>query len=495
MDMGRNAGIEGIVDIAGSPSFGVKVLFWAEDTNVGSVDNTGQGDTDLGDSLSLIENGNVIIRGKVRVDLFPFPSQLKNAQGTVTFYLDKSLPGSGKVDVKMSATYRFEKVKAEYAEAKEKTWDITLVGQRVSELTPSGFANNATVPTVTARAAGNKYLYNGRNKLYDANTLVTYAVQVFNVWGLSADTDAAEVTAITSILSAYSTAPITSLKQHTASCQRLSSGVVRITLRWSLRSTADDVLFPLTQSTRSALNGYNDSVGSLVLTGATLSVATQINTLYQAFTAENFMWALHLRKNSDGKAIAKYEYRNPGIEERISARGSRWVEARVDSGNVQVYVVSNIPGGTGYRKIRFSPVKVQNRKVRSFVILRNLNSPTVPEDSGSSIGGTTLPNIGTINNATFQGIPAGQCIYDGPHMTVHLGMPGITSFPMMVGWRFRSDSLGIVEGIPQRMFNTTWNLPIAYTGSGWTNVSTLGAPFTSIVVPTSGDFTAFTKTL
>jgi len=64
VEHGRNAGVEGICDITGSGvQFGVRVLFFAEASGVSSVNNTGQGDTDLADSLALIENGTAILRG------------------------------------------------------------------------------------------------------------------------------------------------------------------------------------------------------------------------------------------------------------------------------------------------------------------------------------------------------------------------------------------------------------------------------------------------
>lgn len=491
MNKGRQAGTEGVVDIVGYPQFGAQVLFWNEDTVVSSVNNTGQGDGDIGDSLGLIENGNVILRGKVRKDLFPFPAILKNAQGTVTFYCDKApVSGTGQADVKMTATFRIEKVSQRHDEKTETMWDITIAGQRVGDLVPSGFAGDSRQPSTTARTAGNKYLYEGRQKLYDPNSLVDMSDQMFNVWGISADTDAAEVTAITGILAAYSTAPQTGEKQHTATCHRLSSAVVRVRVHWQRLDTKDQRLFPITWSKRTAVNGYSDSVGSLVLSG-TNSLATQANLLYLAFTAQNYQWALTLSPATDGQRVAKYEYLNPGIEERISAQGSKWIEVKASGTNSQVYISQNIAGGTGFRKVRFSRVRVDSRKVRTFIIKRHLHSPTVPEDSGSSIGGYTLPDIGKVNSDTFQGVPATQCLYDGPDLTVHLGMPGISSYPMIAGWKFKTDSAGFFENVPEGMFTHVWELATNYTGSGWTNVQDLGEPFASITQAGTASFAAF----
>ena len=167
MDQGRNDGATGVVDITGTPQFGVRVLFWKEATTVSSANNTGQGDADLADSLALIENGTVILRGKLRKDLFPFPAVLKNASGTLTFTAFKAIPGGGQQDVKMVATVRFDRVESNVDEKTETMWDVTLGCQRISALTPSGFANNGSQPTTTARTAGNKYLYEGRSKIYD----------------------------------------------------------------------------------------------------------------------------------------------------------------------------------------------------------------------------------------------------------------------------------------------------------------------------------------
>lgn len=247
MDKGRNAGAEGIVDFVGSPQFGCKVMFWAENTGVSGTDNTGQGSNDLGDSLSLIENGTILLRAKVRRDLFPFPANLKNASGTVTFYLDKPASTSGQASLQMTATYRFDKVDFKYDEKTETLWDLTLGGDRISALTPSGFANNGSQPTTTARAPGNQYLYSGRSKVYDPSTvgpIIDGSVQRVNLWGVSADTDAAEVTAIGTILAAYVTPPQPREVVNTITCNRLSSSVLTFTINWKQLNAQRDIEVP-----------------------------------------------------------------------------------------------------------------------------------------------------------------------------------------------------------------------------------------------------------
>jgi hypothetical protein len=282
------------------------------------------------------------------------------------------------------------------------------------------------------------------------------------------------------------------LKILNASFHRSDSSGGYIGVEWSPRNTEDGLQFPRTMSRRTAINGYSDSVGDIV-NSDTNSIAVQANILYTAFTAQSFMWGMTLHPITDGKRLAVYEYRNMGIEERISSRGDRRVGVRLGTNgtDIQVYVIRNDVVGGGVQRLQFSKVTVNSRKIRTFTIRRNLNSPTVPEDSGSSINGVTMPDIGKTNGATFQGIAAGQAIYDGPDLTVHLGMPGIVSFPMAAGWRFRSDSYGFYDGIPERMYTQRWELTTNYTATGWTNVSTLGAPFTDIVQCSTASFAAF----
>lgn len=245
MDHGRDAGITGAVDIAGSPQFGVKVLFWNETTDISSVNNTGQGDGDLDDSLALIESGRMLLRGKVRRDLYPFPATLKNASGTLTFTY--SAAAGGTAAVKMSCQVRFDKVDFKYDEKSETMWDITIGADRLGALTPTGFAGNGNQPTTTARTAGNKYLYAGREKHYDPATIgpiIDSSLQKFNLWGVAADTDAAELTAIATILAAWNTPPQTREKVYTAAVVRLSASVVQITVQWRQLNSQDAIEVP-----------------------------------------------------------------------------------------------------------------------------------------------------------------------------------------------------------------------------------------------------------
>jgi hypothetical protein len=261
---------------------------------------------------------------------------------------------------------------------------------------------------------------------------------------------------------------------------------------WQLatRDSYDNEVFPHTYSSRTAMNGYSDSTADIIAASGT--VANQANSLYANFTSEAFAWALELHPRTDGLRKVIKRYRNPGWKEIIKSRGSKLVEVRKNGSAIEVYVLHNIAMGNGWRRLYFCRQRVNSRKVRRFVLRRVITSPVVPEDSGSSINGVTLPDIGTVNSASFQGNPAGQCIYEGPDMTVHLGMPGITTFPMEVGWIFRTDSQGIFNNIPQGMFSRRgYPLLTNYTGTGWTDVTTLGAPFSDISAPTSASFAGF----
>lgn len=246
MNKGRGAGVTGVVDIQGSPQFGVEVLAWSPTETVSSTDNTGQGDLDLGDSLALIQNGTLILRGQVRRDLFPVPTSLKNSSGVVTFTYVQQMPGSGATDITCSGTYRFESVKINYDEPQKDLWAITLTAVLVGAFTYAGFGAQVTS---TARTPGNKYLYTGREKVFDATDLtgayiVDRSIQVFNVWGVSADTDAQEITSIAAIIAAYTTAPQTHEKTYTATANRLSSTVIKITLVWKQLNSRDEIEVP-----------------------------------------------------------------------------------------------------------------------------------------------------------------------------------------------------------------------------------------------------------
>ena len=487
------------------------MLFWKEDSAVSSADNTGQGDQDQAQSLTLIEDGNVILRGKVLRTAFPSPNVLQNAIGTVTFNLDIPDSNTAQAPIKMSADYRFEKVTFEYSEKTETTWDITIVGNRVTPLVFSGFNNNGTNPTFASIGTGNKYLYAGRSKTVDPYFLVDRSVQRFNVWGIAADTDAAEVTAVAGILAAYSTPPQSNEQVYTSEVVRRSSGVVTITVLWRQRTTAQDQTFPVTSSGRYTIKPYTDAVGFLFLLG-TNNLATQTNILanssFNTWNVNPYLFGLRATMVTPSIAKGVWQYLNPGVQIRGSGAAiPRTVSVRNNStnGTLDVFLSINVAYGTGRRRVVASPVQFGSalgRRVADFTITRHIEGTVLPDQNPATINGVTLPQLNSCNNGSFLGSPAGTVMYLGVKFsaTYNLLSGGAS---MIVVYSFHLDSAGIVAGAPQVRQRP---IPVfgdgvhaVPTGLGWqpgTNNGTsssfaLGFPFGNLFLPSQQSFASF----
>jgi hypothetical protein len=490
MDTGRNGGISGVVDTAGNPSFGVKVYVWKEETSASRVDTTGQGSNDLSSVVGLLENGSVILQGKVRRDQFPNPNRLLNARGTLTMTLEKAMPGSGATDVKQVGVYDFKKVEKAYNEKDQTVWDVTIVGDRYGSLTLTGFGGTQTI--TSALASGNSYTYAGRQKLYDPNGLVDSSDQSFVCWGIATDNDAAEVTTIAGILSSYSTAPQTAEKQHTAVGERLSSGVMRIKLHWSPRSTSDDLLFPQTNSVRSYTDAFTDKVPFIV--DSTLSSANLANAIANASQGAAYLHSVLVRPHSDGKKVVVFDYQNPGQLWRGSTKsGARQVMGRVNNAGVVELFVDDIRAYSNTRcLIYLRPITDYTVLIRDVVLFRVITSTVIPEAYPSTINGVALPYVGQANNATFQGLPAGTAVYQGVKFKVKIDQLINGALTMLMGYLFHTNSYGIVNGLPGTYVRRAYlrQFPGGYpSAQSWVSAATLGFP--GCVVPTQGSFAAF----
>jgi hypothetical protein len=494
-------GITGQCTITGIPSFGMQVLFWKESTTISDLDITGQGDADQSDSIGLIENGNAILRGKVQRENIPFPKLLKDAIATFTFYLDKPASATGQAPLQMTATFRIDKVENELDEKTKTFWDMTIVAVRQGGLTASGFANNATTSALTPRPAGNKYLYRDRSKVYDPNSLQSTSDQTFAVWGITTDNDAAEVTAIGAILAAYSTAPQTNQKQVVATGRRLSSGVMMIAVHWGYKDTVDLATYPQMVSTRSALDPFTDRNSVVITSGIT--VANLANTLWGQFQGVPYSKSLSVMPLTPNQKLVNYDYHNIGYLVRGSTRsGARGIKAQMSGSTPQLWVnqffqYSGTLGGsyTGRAMIVLDYLNDYSISIRDFIIYRIILGTTIPENSSSSINGVTLPDIGQLNYETFLGLPAKTAVYQGVKFKLNLGLTAAGNMNMLVGYSFHANSNGIINGVPNNIFNRRLIQQISaltYTGPGWYSAAALGFP--GVVQPTvaaAGAFGAF----
>ncbi len=500
MNNGGNSGIRGYVNDTVGAGFGVFVLHWKEGNRLSSVDITGMGDADQSDSLSLIESGSLLIRGQVRKDLYPVPTVLKNATGTVTEYYDKAISNSGATDVNRSASYRFTEVNFEDDEKDQTLWRLTLMADRVSAVTTTGFGGTQTI--TSARTPGNKYAYEGRVKLYDPAGLNDTSDQTIFVWGLAADTDANDVATIGTILAAYTTPPQTSEKQHTITSQRLASGVIKIRIHWSPRSTTDDELFPETISTRGPSEPFTDSEAFIL--NDTRGTAQVSNVLNNACSNTDYLHTILVRPRTDGKKRVVYKYVNPGVLVNFHVRsGARQIAARLNGTNSQLLLANAYQYSATRALLVLSYLNDYTQEINDFTIFRQVRGTHVPKADPDTINGVTLPAIGTVNSGAFLGYAEGHVAYAGVRGKVNIGLStgGTVTFVMFMAYAFHANTYGIVTGLPQQIIGrklvqqigsatlTAIMGSLSTSAPIWVNAADIGYP--GIIAPPSGSFDAF----
>lgn len=262
-----------------------------------------------------------------------------------------------------------------------------------------------------------------------------------------------------------------------------------VEVRGGLRSHADDLLFPATKSFRSAQSPYMDYAAQLV--AASGDIATQANTLWAAFQSVNYALGLWLYPRTDGLRKVVYIYRNPGIMFRgASGGGERLVMSKLNGTNPQVYVVSNLSLGSGWRQVRLSRVTVHDSTFREFSITRLITGTTIPEAYPSTINSVELPHKGDIllnGSNSFLGLADSTCQYKGPAYRTNLSLSG--TLPFFMRYTLKQDDQGFAQGLPERYFHEPQYFNTSATNLGWTNVSTLNIP--DVSVPGGHHFQAF----
>jgi hypothetical protein len=239
MDKGRNAGITGIVDITGAPQFTAKVMKFSMSGATADVDTTGQGSDGESSSRAGDENGGLVITAEVRRDGFPVPQKLANAIGTIKIQMD--------VGIYATETVRVQSYKCDFDEAKESIWRLAIVCTRISATVWTGWKGTQSNPNPPA--AKSTYLYSGRQKVVDKNTIVDNSAMTIDVSGLTTDTDAGEIARLASVLTAFATPPQSGEKLYTSTVTRTDATGMRVALVWKPNDSVDDIVFPATSIT------------------------------------------------------------------------------------------------------------------------------------------------------------------------------------------------------------------------------------------------------
>ena len=474
--LGQNLnGIAGIIDINGSPLIGVRVYVFGDESSISKVDTTGQGSGNYASSVSLIESGTLIFSGALQKDHYPVPQKLTNARGKIVLTYD--LNG---VTTTREEIIRIASVKFEQDQKDSQNWKVIGTAERIGPAVTKGFGG--TQQAGAPLAPGNVYSYSGRNKVWDNNQLTDSSTQPFILWGLTADTDAAEVTAITTIISAYSTAPQTNEQVASAEVQRLSASVVRVVVTWKQRNSANDVNFPASSALVSAIQANRWSVSEIIPSSA--SDITEANTQFAIRQNQAYLLNLQLRSLTPTQKQLISNYVNPGIQVLgLSMGGGRLVPARISGGNLQLHVLEtpdgNLKFGTGFRWLTFSKQWLVSSPIRRFLVTRMLTGTTIPEYA---------TQMGMVNNASFLGLATGTCIYEGCSFSTNIALSGTYTF--FVSYHFRSDANGVYDQVPESLFLSGRACATSSTATGWQNLSTLGLSGI-IQAPTQTDFSVF----
>ncbi len=258
-------------------------------------------------------------------------------------------------------------------------------------------------------------------------------------------------------------------------------------------SSVDRLTFPRTSEYRSAQAPWQSLQASTIT--ASGSMATQASSLWASFQGVNYAKGLRLVPVTDGTRMVIYEYVDPGILlEGLTTGGGRWIEARLNGSDVEVYVTSNLSQGNGIRRLTFSRQKISGLPVRRFIMRMQISGTTIPEEYPSKINSQDMPLIGDTNSSTFLGLPAGTCVYEGPVYALNITLAGTITFFM--GYQFRADANGIVGGMPQEYFLRPVSIATASTlgmsTPTWVNAGSLG--LSDVLVPNSSSFVAFEQT-
>lgn len=492
IERGKPGGVTGMIDMlvnnntSSQIQFAAQIGEWDYAASYPLINRSGRGGRPrfrLGDL-----SGHFEYSGSLQLASAPMPFNQKYNRGTLTLTQQISQSGTPLDYIKLPIT--INKSEFSFNEKTKDTWNVTGAGVvNGTTATMTWMGNPITLSTATANFLQTDV---GLSKTVDPLNNITSATQRFDYEGVP-DNDTGEFLATLTVLASL-IAPIDGLKIHSGRFTRTDSVGGEIAVDWRQRDTDDDINFPATFSSRSADQPNIDHDAQRL--NSTASTAAFANQLFLAFQGTPYAKSLSVRPLSDGGTISQYavvfNYYNPGaLVTGDTFGGGREVSAMVSGSNAQMWAQTNYAYGT-LRQIQFSKRVVYGSCIREFILFRQLTGTTIPEQSPSTINGVTLPLIGQTNGSSFLGISAGHCLYQGVHFKVNLGTTTAGNAPIAVGYKFYSDTLGIIDGVPDILFTrpyTTFSSDTA-TQPHWMNVSNFSMA-SDIVVPGTASFDAF----
>ena len=242
------------------------------------------------------------------------------------------------------------------------------------------------------------------------------------------------------------------------------------------RSTAQDIWQPHTRSTRSQVGPDTDDIAAIISSVA--SDASDADSLMAAVQGNDYMLGLSVTGIDAVHKLVIYEQVNPGVvTDFIGGGGERTVFAKIDSdGDVNVFVTTNFAETSGYRRVRFSPMRV-NAILRSIVYRRFFKGTVVPDHASQFMN---------VNNATFDGLGTGKVIYESCSGVVKRSS-AVRAF--FINYHVRYDSMGLVAETPIDLFQGERHMPPGCTTSlGWVKASAVSSALAAaFTLPTASD--------
>lgn len=240
-DTGQNGGITGLIDLvnaAGTTAkFRGRMFVASQSIHAGETDNAGRGDGDFPDQAYTFSDGLFKIDGIADSLAYTAPNNWIGETGTISYQISARSRVSYPVRVTGQTLERDEKI--------EQQTNLVLSG-RIT-MFPTFTVDGVAQPTAGNPNGSTKALWSGMVKHVDTgpNNLQGAGSQLWSVWGLS-DNDAAEVTGITALVTAYA-ASVSGLVLKFADLKRISARLCRISFTESLTTTTDDVNIATTE--------------------------------------------------------------------------------------------------------------------------------------------------------------------------------------------------------------------------------------------------------
>lgn len=234
---GRNAGVTGLVDLGGAPKFTVRIYRFGKGLQVARKPRSGRGQSGkLALARSLSVGGTLALTGEVIADGYPLPTTFEGQEGsiTLTFAAGKTVT----VAVAVTASnigYDFKS---------SNLWNVTLTCEITAQPAWTGWAT--TQPAATAPSLSDRKLWAGSSKTVDPDTLQDTVTDVWDVVGITADTDVAERQKLADIIAAATTPPFAGMKLRSATMsERDAFGGATVTVTWGRTTSGEDVVNPL----------------------------------------------------------------------------------------------------------------------------------------------------------------------------------------------------------------------------------------------------------